>query len=266
MRHLPSVPVHWHDYYEFSYVLDGTAEHIVNGVSKPIERGSAFLLSPTDFHEILVSRGRLTCVNVVVDPLVIEDLLRVLLPEGDQLPWTMNDFSDLENDVQRLCHASAEHTVASAMALKARLCCIVAEFARLRQRDEEPTMPALSKTSAEIRHAIRYIDRHFRSPLTLADAAAIAHLSPNYFSERFSETTGTSFQAYLKNRRLQFARSLLGSTSLSVTEVSHAAGFNSVSYFGRVYRERFREAPSERRRAAPLPQRSSRRRDRARHS
>jgi transcriptional regulator GlxA family with amidase domain len=94
---------------------------------------------------------------------------------------------------------------------------------------------------------VSYVDRHFREPLTLADAAAQAHLSANYFSERFRQYTGTSFQTYLQERRLRFARSLLASTSLPVTEVCHAAGFHNLSHFGRAYRQRYGVSPSGRR-------------------
>ena len=38
--------VHWHDYYELVYVVEGTAEHVVNGVPHPIGPGSLFLLTP----------------------------------------------------------------------------------------------------------------------------------------------------------------------------------------------------------------------------
>lgn len=252
-RQLSSVPVHWHDYYEFCYVRDGSAKHVLNGTAERVQRGSAFLLSPADFHEIVVDSGRLSCINVVVDPFVIEGLLDAVLRESDQLPWNVHDFTGIDYDVERLCHDSLENSVASAMAVKGRLFCIIAGLARLTQRNGEPDGPARPDTSSEIRRAIRYVDRHFRSRLRLADVAAVAHLSPNYFSERFSEATGISFQAYLKERRLQFARSVLGATSLTVTEVSRAAGFNDVSYFGRVYRERFGDAPSHHSIAAPVP-------------
>jgi AraC-like DNA-binding protein len=100
------------------------------------------------------------------------------------------------------------------------------------------------RTDSGIARAVLYVDHHFREPLTLADVAAQAHLSPNYFSERFRDFTGTSFQAYLQQRRLRFARSLLAATDLGVTEACHAAGFNSVSHFGRAYRRRYGQAPS----------------------
>jgi AraC-like DNA-binding protein len=89
-----------------------------------------------------------------------------------------------------------------------------------------------------------HVDRHFREPLTLAGVAAQAHLSPNYFSERFRAVTGTSFQSYLQQRRLAFAHSLLAATGLGVTEVCYASGFGSLSHFGRAFRSRYGVAPT----------------------
>jgi AraC-like DNA-binding protein len=97
-----------------------------------------------------------------------------------------------------------------------------------------------------VRSAVRFVDRHFREPLTLAHVAGVAHLSPHWFSEQFHRATGVPFQEYVKARRLNFARALLRSTELTVTEVCHASGFNDPSYFGRAYRARFGEAPSHR--------------------
>ena len=132
--------------------------------------------------------------------------------------------------------------------------CLVVELAR-QQRVETAADDHRPGVADELRAAVRYVDRHFREPISLADAARRAHLSPNYFSERFRRYTGTSFQLYLQERRLRFACSLLTSTSLSVTEVCHAAGFNSLSHFGRAYRRRYGTAPSNRSggHAAALP-------------
>lgn len=53
---LRTVDVHWHDYYELALVVRGEADHEVNGETRTIGPGSAFLLSPADFHAIR-SRG-----------------------------------------------------------------------------------------------------------------------------------------------------------------------------------------------------------------
>nr|WP_084370032.1 AraC family ligand binding domain-containing protein [Microbispora sp. ATCC PTA-5024] len=86
---LHTVDVHWHDHYELCLVVSGEAEHVVNGVARPIGRGSAFLLSPADFHAIQpVGHEPLCCYNTVVDPGLMERQLAALVPPpaGD-LPW-----------------------------------------------------------------------------------------------------------------------------------------------------------------------------------
>lgn len=244
---LRQVSVHWHDFYELAYVMDGTALHVVNGLTYPVRRGSVFLLSPADFHEMRpTSPDSLTCYNVVIDPVVLERLFDELsLADTAWLPWSATGLEALEPDFRRLWEESQSLQPGAGPLMESVLRCLVIELAR---RCSPPSGDASRGrdvgAAVALRCAVSYIDRHFREPLTLANAAAQAHLSPNYFSERFRQFTGVSFQVYLQNRRLRFARSLLVSTDLGVTEVCHAAGFNSPSHFGRAYRRRFGAAPS----------------------
>jgi AraC-like DNA-binding protein len=244
---LRTVDVHWHDYYELSLVLAGEAEHVVNGESRTIGPGSAFLLSPADFHAIHATAGQpLSCYNTVIDPGVMERQLAALgAPALDGFPWQTDDFGDAEPDFARLQREFEEPRLGSARVTEALVACLVVELAR-RCRIDDPGRARPAAADADLRGAVLYVDRHFREPIALADAAATAHLSPNYFSERFRQYTGTSFQMYLQERRLRFARSLLAATSLTVTEVCHAAGFNSLSHFCRAFRRRYGVAPSAR--------------------
>jgi AraC-like DNA-binding protein/mannose-6-phosphate isomerase-like protein (cupin superfamily) len=245
---LRNVDVHWHDYYELSLVLAGQAEHVVNGEPRTIRPGSAFLLSPADFHAIRPTGGeRLTCYNTVIDPGVMERQLSALgSPAIDGFPWQTDDFADAEPDFRRLQAEFEQQRLGSARMTDALVACLVVELGRRCRIDLEPGRIGAD----DLRGSVLYVDRHFREPISLAGAAARAHLSPNYFSERFRQYTGQPFQAYLQERRLRFARSLLASTRLSVTEVCHAAGFNSLSHFGRAYRRRYGMPPSVRRGSA----------------
>ena len=45
-------PVHWHDYFEFEVILDGTGIHTLNDRKYTVSAGSAYLLSYCDFHSI----------------------------------------------------------------------------------------------------------------------------------------------------------------------------------------------------------------------
>jgi AraC-like DNA-binding protein/mannose-6-phosphate isomerase-like protein (cupin superfamily) len=242
---LSDVDVHWHDYYELSLVTAGEAEHVVNGQVRSLTPGQAFLLSPADFHELRVRRGEsLECYNVVLEPGLVErHLASLTTPSGGfDLPWHTDDFADAAPELRRLQRELEEPRLGSRVAVDALVAGLVVELARrcVAPRAE----PAPLVDDPDLHAAVLMVDRHFREPLRLADCAARAHLSPNYFSERFRAYTGTSFQVYLQERRLRFAQSLLTATTLSVTEVCHAAGFNSLSHFGRAYRRRFGASPS----------------------
>jgi YesN/AraC family two-component response regulator len=97
----------------------------------------------------------------------------------------------------------------------------------------------------KLHKSLIYIHHHFRERLTLQQVAQQLPLSANYFSECFSRAYGISFQKYLQELRLQFAFSLLSSASLSITEVCYAAGFNNLSHFERIFKQKFGQLPSK---------------------
>ena len=253
-QQLRRVDVHWHEFYEMAYVLDGSAHHLLNGVPEMLRPGSAFLLTPADFHRIdTTSDQPLTCLNVVIDPEVLEERLLGLLAStagwSAWPAWTLRNFDESRTDFLRLWDEASSPRPGAAALTEALVGCILIEFARRcaggqRSVDRQPRL----RPESAIARAVLFVDHHFREPVTLAQAAAQAHLSPNYFSERFREFTGIPFQVYLQQRRLRFARSLLAATDLGVTQVCHAAGFNSPSHFGRAYRRRYGESPSAARR------------------
>jgi AraC-like DNA-binding protein len=249
---LGPVDVHWHDYYELGHVLDGHATHVVNGVAQPASPGTTFLLSPADFHAIEPLGDRpLRVVNAVLHPELVEQTLESVLPTGGlEFPWSAPRLPAALGDVQRIRAETSTRGPGWDVLVESALRGVIVELAR---SAVEPTPEVGRGTDGvgspeHVRRALRHVERHFREPLTLAQVAAVAHLSPHWFSEQFRRATGDSFQSYLKRRRLQFARALLESTELGVTEVCHAAGFSDPSYFGRAYRARYGTSPSGTRR------------------
>jgi AraC-like DNA-binding protein len=243
---LREVPVHWHDFYELCLVLDGTADHVLNGVRRRVGPGSAFLLSPADLHALEIAPDEeLACLNTVVAPDLMERVLgRLGGVSLEGFPWQSDDLLAVAPDLERLSLEQRDRLPGSRGMSEALLTCVVVELAR--RADVDRDGGGLSADADDLRRAVLYVDRNFREPLTLAAVAAQAHLSPNYFSEQFRARTGSSFQHYLQARRLGFARALLRSTTMSVTEVCHAAGFRDLSHFGRAYRRRFGASPSAR--------------------
>lgn len=93
--------------------------------------------------------------------------------------------------------------------------------------------PPASETTLE--PLLRWLDEHLHRALTLAEIAQQAALSTRTLNRRFREQTGTTPLQWLLAARVRRAQRLLETTTLSIEQVTSAAGFASVSTF----RDRF---------------------------
>lgn len=82
-----------------------------------------------------------------------------------------------------------------------------------------------------VERAIHVMRAHLRESLTLGDLASAAYLSPAHFNRIFRRQIGIPPVEYLSGLRLQTARRLLLSTSLSVTDVCFEVGYTSPGSF-----------------------------------
>ena len=107
--------------------------------------------------------------------------------------------------------------------------------------------PASSADAREvdprIARALDHIRARVRAPLTLADAAAAATLSPSRFRHLFVQETGTSFRAYLLWLRINIAIEA-ATAGASWTEAAHGAGFADSSHLTRTHRRMFGIEPT----------------------
>jgi transcriptional regulator GlxA family with amidase domain len=74
---------------------------------------------------------------------------------------------------------------------------------------------------------VDWVQEHLAEPLTVADLATRAVMSPRTFARRFVATTGTTPHAWLLAQRLQLAETLLETTDLPVDAVAARSGFGS---------------------------------------
>ena len=96
-----------------------------------------------------------------------------------------------------------------------------------------------------LRRARDLIDREFASQVSdLGSAALTAGISKFHFVRLFDSLYGQTPGQYRATRRIERAQDLLRTANLSVTEVSHAVGFESLGTFSRRFRTMTGESPS----------------------
>lgn len=89
----------------------------------------------------------------------------------------------------------------------------------------------------QMRQVLDFIERSFGEKLTLADLCeACGGISEQYLCRLFRMHVGMRPSEYITHRRLEYARSLLVHTDLSVHDVAGQAGFESASYFHRLWK------------------------------
>lgn len=91
---------------------------------------------------------------------------------------------------------------------------------------EHPT-PRADRDADALAAVREHALRHLHEPLTVADLAAQAGMSPRSFARHFTAETGTTPLRWLLDQRLAAAQRLLERTDLPMPEVARRAGFGS---------------------------------------
>lgn len=243
--------LHWHEFYELTFVYEGQGVDIINGRSYETKAGVIQLLSPSDFHEVIPGSGsmlRLTNIHFKRE-LIPEDVYGELFGGKKQLIFqlTNQEQESLKFHLATLHREFRQQQFGQALVLKASLDIILVMLARLSSRSSPiVSSPEMRRPVPHwLRKVLPYLENHYREDIGLKDAAALAGLSPGYFSDRFHKATGTPFQRYILDLRLEFAYSLLRSSHVSVTEACFAAGFNTLTYFESKFKNRYGFTPKE---------------------
>jgi AraC family transcriptional regulator len=89
---------------------------------------------------------------------------------------------------------------------------------------------------ARLRRVLEYMQAHLDQELSLAALAAVARMSPYYFSRLFKQSTGLSPHQYILQQRIAWATRLLVEPQLSVAAIAYRVGFASQAHFTAIFR------------------------------
>lgn len=105
--------------------------------------------------------------------------------------------------------------------------------------------PAASGANPQILKALSYINQHLTDELSIDRIAAACYLNRSYLMHLFRKETGYTIGAYIAEKRLFAARTLI-QAGVPVTDACLQSGFPSYSSFYRAYRKKFKEPPTSR--------------------
>lgn len=238
---LGNCSLHGHDFYEIDIITGGAAMAVTNGKRERAEVGTIFFLTPEDFHEYRET-----------DSL---EVLNIQFFGDDVSSPLLRSMTDAECPAFRPCYADFDAVC--------ELFCIMEKISKadcltvdILPRLLESVLIILHKclnippatdrgATSDMQAALVYIQEHFRENPPLSSVAALLSLNERYFCTRFKEYTGKTYKEYLRQTKLRYARKLILSTDISMTEICERCGYFTQSHFNREFKACYGLSPRE---------------------
>lgn len=246
---------HYHEEYEIYYLLEGERYYFIEQQTYHVKKGSL----------VFVNRGKIhktgQAGNSYHDRILIEmkkEPFSSFLSSFGNLDF--NDFFQSHSGILQLDEKGQEYvekllfqimdelskkSVGYELSVMISLAQLI--IYALRCHMESTLVPSLSKgTTAKHRkvdEVATYIINHCTSQLSLDSLAAHFYVSKCYLSRIFKEVTGFTIIEYITIHRLQKAQYLLIHSDHNISKISEMLGFESITYFERVFKNYMEVSP-----------------------
>lgn len=252
-RHHPRfyMPYHWHMEYEIDLVVRGTLTLSLNETQIHAQAGDIIFI-----RDGVVHGGCPETSDTIYDCIVfdmkkmlagshsfqdqIDDILKHITLISKHIP---SNTPDIPKIMQYLFRSMAEEYPGYELIVTGLLYSflgLVRRHGLYHQADPLALREHKRKRITQLKQTFNLIDSNYPQPLTLADLAKAANLSPNYFCRFFQKITHHSPIDYLNRYRVEMACLKLAHTNDSITNIALACGFNDVSYFIKLF-HRYKE-------------------------
>ena len=247
---------HGHDCYEIVYLVEGSAQFMLNQKRYGLRPGEIVVMNPMEWHafdgasDALFIHAYITG-NFLQEFMQEEQITNVRFVNflRNTLLETSEAFQTIRNALLQLCLIQNEQVKFRKSACKQLWGNIaLAMLQNLIQAEAD----FKSQTKLNVSEVIRYIQAHITEGINLESLAKVFYLSPSYFSKLFSQETGISPVSYIRRIRLQLAIDRLTRTEESVIDIANSIGFNSLKTFETAFKSEFGTSPMRFRKIAAV--------------
>ncbi|MBQ4527586.1 MAG: AraC family transcriptional regulator [Clostridia bacterium] len=233
-------PLHWHDFFEIEIIVGGSGSQNLNGNEYELKRGCAYLLSPTDYHSVKAN-PEIEMYNIMFHESLLSDDFLLMITEKNTNCIFYFDNQTFD-EILALCKIIEAEFQKNGQYKNEILRNLLECFLILFLRNISPSVKPHNESN-HIQKALLYIQLHFKENPSLIQTAKVVSLNPNYFSKIFKSIIGSSYNEYLTSLKLSYAKKLLISNRLTITEICFASGFTSVSNFMKVFKQKTGVSP-----------------------
>jgi len=225
-------------YYEIELYISGEGESVVDGVAYTHQKGNLLFIRPGQKR---YSRKSFICFHVHLE---MDNETATLLKDVPTVSKVIR-YSPYKTCYTDIISIAERNDPTQALLLQSKV------YELLQIIADDTTVYANIKTADSsidpriIQSAISYIDENYKQPITLTDIASSVNMSPSHLHKIFKISTKKTPRAFLSEKRLSVAKTLLLTKNWSLELVAEEAGFSSLAYFDYCFKTAYGITPKQ---------------------
>lgn len=249
----PGCDMHWHHSWEVLCQIEGET-FIQCGMNKfTSEKGDITVIAGEKSHKTakLSKEHKILLLQFQMDsclPYFAVDKDFKFLATSILLPFERVEFFRLKsNQIETLLHKMSDEYLKKPLGYEIRIQAYIMELFTLFLRNNYIQASEFTseekKAMEKVKESIIYIEKHYKENISLEQAANISCLSVSNFCRTFKKATNYTFIEYLNYFRMIESEKLVLSTDMPISEIAYMAGFSSISYFNRRFKQQYHMNP-----------------------
>lgn len=240
--------MHYHDFYEFFYIIEGSLKHTVNGKEEILNIGDMRFIPPNVSHSLISNSGSLHR-DIVIPKNYFQQLCKLLGVENSffsqyqsSSSWSLNlgQIDLIENQVT-LFNSDNSSNLQRKRCLGLNLVnTILMLLCDLKYNNAKPekTLP----------HCVQILIDNINTPdfftnSSIGETIRRMGYTTSYVSHVFKQHMGKSISDYVKEKRLLHIEYYLRNTSFSLQEICPLVGINNLSHLNNLFKEKHGVSP-----------------------
>ncbi len=246
---------HFHNEYEIYYLASGERYYFIEKQTYYIKKGTLVFIDRNQIHKTVMAN---TTYHDRILMLLSEDALDAIFNLYDNIDIRsffaknsgvieLNELGQtyLENLISDITTELRGKHTGFEFVMKAKIAELII-FAYRCQTGENAKMQAEtihSEKYRKINEIAEYITHNYQHNISLADIAQRFYISKSYLSRIYKEVTGFTVNEYINIVRIKKAQQMLESTDYSITQIAEQIGYDSITYFEKVFKKYIEQSP-----------------------
>ena len=236
------------EYTEVVLITEGSSNYLIDDRQYAVRKGDLLVYNPGIVHDEVAGEG----VEVETWCVAIGGLRMPGLPKNALLPADRGCVfraDVLFEEMNSLCNImfqllSGQYAGAATYCHGLMLSFLSMALA-VSEHQDQSLIESEEEDSVLGNRVKRYIDAHFREPLTLQMIADALNVSTYYMAHVFKDMSGYAPMTYLQKRRVGEAQTLLIHTDQSISDIAYSLGYDAQSHFNQQFSKHVGMPPGE---------------------